>query len=229
MQETFWWSVNTALLTPLLPLENVIPLIYCVFLFKDNLSARVKGGENLIGENTNLLGRRLTVWNEAADITSWNVHSLWSICDSGITFSVFTATLFIFCVLIKNLTSGYVILVLYWFCVCRPNVIWWKKYCSCIYSVRLYFIEARSTIKIILGFKARKKKDKPGSSYVLQDGPKRARTELRGSVKAGDAVKQRRNGCFLDEEMATESKHLRFSLRHFQKDFLKKVLYMWQL
>lgn len=82
----------------------------------------------------------------------------------------------------------------------------------------------------------KQEKKSPSSSYVLQDGLKRARTELKGktiNLKAGDAVKQRRNGCFLDEDkrtfLATEPKHLQFSLRHFQKDLLKKVLYMWHL
>lgn len=53
------------------------------------------------------------------------LNSLLSICHSGIA-----AKLFISCVLIVFLTSGHVILVLHWFCVCGPNVIWKRKYCS---------------------------------------------------------------------------------------------------
>lgn len=126
------------------------------------------------------------------NIINWDLNSLLSICHSGTAVSVFTAKLFIYCVLIEYLTSGHVILVLYWLHVCGPNVIWKKKYCLCSSSVGLYCIEARSRIKIILECKKLKRKfTNLNLSYALQHGHKRAGTEMKGktiSLKGGSVA-----------------------------------------
>lgn len=104
-------------------------------LQRRNLSATVKRGENKIWQNINLFRwlslKRVIVSGSSRRSNSRDLNSLLSICHSGIAVSVFTAKLFISCVLIESLTSGHVILVLHWFHVCGSNVIWKRKYCSC--------------------------------------------------------------------------------------------------